>query len=183
MKFQSGHTLFLRKIRCALVRGETDNYCLEKCHRLKEVCSKNQVAPWEEGYQEHRKCPANSPSGSENAVLADLSFCSAHAFRVLNMPYFIFFWSLLGTSHPTLPAAYIPRTTPHIHTLPGHLKCTRRLRGFLFVPQVLVWFSICLPVTLWGPVGRLPWQRLPHCVLSLGDGLPFFHLLLKPFAP
>lgn len=91
MKFQSGHTLFLRKIRCALVRGETDNYCLERCHRLKEVCSKNQVAPREEGYQEHLKCPANSPSGSENVVLADLWLCSAHAFRVLNMPYFIIY--------------------------------------------------------------------------------------------
>lgn len=85
--------------------------------------------------------------------------------------------------HLTLPAAYIPSTTPHIHILPGHLKCAIRLRGALFSPQGLAWFSICLPVTLWGPVGRLPWQRLPHCVLSLGYGPPFLHLLVRLFAP
>lgn len=71
--FQSGHILFLRKIRCALVRGETDNYCLENCRRIKKV------TPWEEGHQEHLKCAANSPPGSENAGLADLWLCSAHA--------------------------------------------------------------------------------------------------------
>lgn len=59
--FQSGHILFLRKIRCPLVRGETDNYCPDKCHRLKEVCCKNQVTPLEEGHHEHLKCSANSP--------------------------------------------------------------------------------------------------------------------------
>lgn len=98
------------------------------------------------------------------------------AFMFLNIPYFIFYWSLLGTSHTTFSIAYILTTIDHTHSLQGYLTPAMRLPvPSSSIPKVLVWVSICLPVGLWVPLGTLPWQCLSHWVY----GQPFLHLFLK----
>lgn len=128
--FQSGHILFLRKIRCAWVIGATVDYWLDKCHRIKEVWWKTQLAPLEGRPWRTSKMPCQFSirfwKYGPDWPLALLSIC----LQVLEqaIPHPLLISSSWGPIHyPTHSIHSYHHTS--IHILQGYLKSAMMLWG------------------------------------------------------